>query len=374
MNLQLSTRIFTHRTIKTVSVLGLSFVLSACGSVLSGAGPYSSTITSKAGDKVSNLPYKLIDISPETVHEYARKPVPPPSARISTTDVATIRLVGGDVIKVTISDSAEGGVFAPLAAGGTVFGHVRVSSAGTITLPYVGSIKVSGYTLPQVDSVIRRKLAGSVATDPQVYSELVGDLSGSVLVAGAVKAPGRFSSLSGPLTILDVVNMAGGPVLEPHLINVTVRTGKQAYTINYDEVLSGGNRQLAPRSEVILERARQRFVAMGAVREPGLKDLPSRNPSLLEVLGSVGGLEENKADPQGVFVFRLNSHPKVGEPSAEVFRLDMRKTESIFLARSFEVQPDDAIYVTNAPVYEWQKIISPIVQTLVLGRAASNSF
>lgn len=374
MNLQLSTRIFTHRTIKTVSVLGLSFVLSACGSVLSGAGPYSSTITSKAGDKVSNLPYKLIDISPETVHEYARKPVLPPSARISTTDVATIRLVGGDVIKVTISDSAEGGVFAPLAAGGTVFGHVRVSSAGTITLPYVGSIKVSGYTLPQVDSVIRRKLAGSVATDPQVYSELVGDLSGSVLVAGAVKAPGRFSSLSGPLTILDVVNMAGGPVLEPHLINVTVRTGKQAYTINYDEVLSGGNRQLAPRSEVILERARQRFVAMGAVREPGLKDLPSRNPSLLEVLGSVGGLEENKADPQGVFVFRLNSHPKVGEPSAEVFRLDMRKTESIFLARSFEVQPDDAIYVTNAPVYEWQKIISPIVQTLVLGRAASNSF
>lgn len=269
MNLQLSTRIFAHRTMRMASVLGLSLVLTACGSVLSGAGPYSSSITSKAGDKESNLPYKLIDISPETVHEYARKPAPPLSARVSTTDATTIRLVGGDVIKVTISDSAEGGVFAPLAAGGTVFGHVRVSSAGTITLPYVGSLKVSGYTLPQVDSAIRRKLAGSVATDPQVYSELVGDLSGSVLVAGAVKTPGRFSSLSGPLTILDVVNMAGGPVLEPHLINVTVRTGKQVYTINYDEVLSGGNRQLAPRSEVILERARQRFVAMGAVREPG---------------------------------------------------------------------------------------------------------
>lgn len=192
MNLQLSTRIFARRTMKMASVLGLSLVLTACGSVLSGAGPYSSSITSKAGDKESNLPYKLIDISPETVHEYARKPAPPLSARVSTTDATTIRLVGGDVIKVTISDSAEGGVFAPLAAGGTVFSHVRVSSAGTITLPYVGSLKVSGYTLPQVDSAIRRRLAGSVATDPQVYSELVGDLSGSVLVAGAVKTPGRF--------------------------------------------------------------------------------------------------------------------------------------------------------------------------------------
>lgn len=374
MYLDLSTRIFTHRTVKVLSVFGLSLILTACGSILSGAGPYSSSITSKAGDEDSNLPYKLVDVSPETVHEYARKPAPPLSARISATDATTIRLVGGDVIKVTISDSAEGGVFAPLAAGGTVFGHVRVSAAGTITLPYVGSLKVSGYTLPQVDNAIRKRLSGSVATDPQVYSELVGDLSGSVLVAGAVKSPGRFSSLSGPLTILDVVNMAGGPVLEPHLINVTVRTGTQAYTLNYDEVLSGGNRQLAPRSEVILERARQRFVAMGAVREPGLKDLPSRNPSLLEVLGSVGGLEENKADPQGVFVFRLNQHPKEGEPAAEVFRLDMRKPESIFLARSFEVLPEDAIYVTNAPVYEWQKIISPIVQTLVLGRTINNSF
>lgn len=374
MYLRLMNSFYTPRLAKFVGVLGVSFVLSACGSVLSGAGPYSSSITSSSSGKDPNLPYKLVDISPETVHDYARKPSPPPSARVSNTDATTIRLVGGDVIKVSISDSAEGGVFAPLASGGTVFSHVRVASNGTITLPYVGTLKVSGYTLPQVDSAIRKLLIGSVATDPQVYSELVGDLSGSVLVAGAVKSPGRFSSLSGPLTILDVVNMAGGPVLEPHLINVIVRTGKQVYTLNYDEVLSGGNRLLAPRSEVILERARQRFVAMGAVREPGLKDLPSRNPSLLEVLGSVGGLEENKADPQGVFVFRLNQHPKAGEPAAEVFRLDMRKPESIFLARSFEVLPDDAIYVTNAPVYEWQKIISPIVQTLVLGRTVNNTF
>jgi polysaccharide export outer membrane protein len=222
-----------------------------------------------------------------------------------------------------------------------------------------------------VDNAIRKKLKGSVATDPQVHSEIVGDLSGSVLVAGAVKSPGRFSSLQGPLTILDAVNMAGGPVLEPHLINVVVRNGKNAFSINYDDVLSGKNRQVSPRSEIILERARQRFVAMGSVKDPGLKDLPSRNPSLLEVLGSVGGLDEQKADPQGVFVFRINPEPKDGEPTAEVFKLDMRKPESIFLARAFQVFPDDAVYVTNAPVYEWQKIISPIVQTLMLGRTIS---
>src|SRR5699024_6199012 len=128
---------------------------------------------------------------------------------------------------------------------------------------------------------------------------------------------------------------------------------------------------VAPRSEVVLERDRQRFVAMGAVREPGLMDFPSPEPSLLEVLGAVGGLDEAKADPRGVFVFRVNPNPLPGEPETEVFQLNMRNPESIFLARAFQVMPEDAIYVTNAAVYEWQKIISPIVQTLVLGSNVS---
>jgi polysaccharide export outer membrane protein len=302
------------------------------------------------------------------VAEYSRKAPPAPTAKVSKTGSSAIKLIPGDVVKVLISDSAEGGVFAPLSSGGTVFNNVRVDPNGDISLPYVGAVNVGGYTLSQLDTAVRKKLKGSVATDPQVHSEMVGDLSGSVLVAGAVKAPGRFSSLQGPLTILDAINMAGGPVMEPHLINVTVRNGKQVYTINYDDVLEGGNRQVSPRSEIIVDRARQRFVAMGSVKDPGLKDLPARNPSLLEVLGSVGGLDEAKADPQGVFVFRLNPDPKSGDPSAEVFRLDMRKPESIFLARAFQVFPDDAVYVTNAPVYEWNKIITPIVQTIMLGR------
>lgn len=354
--------------LRTMFVLTISASLSGCGSILSGSGPYSSAITSESAQNDPNLPYKLIDLVPNNISDYSRKAPSAPSAKVSKTGSTAIELIPGDVIRVMISDSGAGGVFAPLAAGGTVFERVRVGSDGKISLPYVGSLNVRGYTLEQVDSTIRKKLKGGVATDPQVHSEMVGDLSGSVLVAGAVKTPGRFSGMQGPLTILDAINMAGGPVLEPHLIKVTVRNGKRAYSMNYDDVLSGKNKQVSPRSEIILERARQRFVAMGSVKEPGLKDLPSRNPSLLEVLGVVGGLDETKADPQGVFVFRINEEPKEGEPAAEVFRLDMRRPESIFLARAFQVFPEDAVYVTNAPVYEWQKIISPIVQTLVLGR------
>lgn len=346
-------------------------VLAGCsGGILSGAGPYSRTVHSEA--EADQPAYSLVDLSAQTVGPYMRPAPKEAVATISGTDAITVRLVGGDVIKVMVADTApqEQAVFAPLAAGGTSF-ELRIDADGKISLPYAGRISAAGLTLTQLETAIKKRLSG-IANDPQVMVSLLGDRSGSVLVAGAVKAPGRFSALQGPLTLLDAINLAGGPILEPHLVNVVVRNGQQSASYAYDELLAGKNLPISPRSEIIVERARKRFVAMGAVGSPGLHDLPSQSPSLLETLGVVGGLKENSADPQGVFVFRLTPGQEGEEPLAQVFRLNMREPASIFIARQFLVQPEDAIYVTNAAVYEWQKIISPIVQVLLLGRTVGN--
>lgn len=344
-------------------------LLAGCGSLLSGAGPTRYAVSSNADEQQ----YAVIDLNASTIVPYMRAPDSALSATVALPAVPDVRLVAGDVLRVMIADSAqEGAVFAPLAAGGTVFDNTRIDSKGVISLPYIGRQIVAGKTLPEVEDLIRKKLKG-ITADAQVQVTLTGDLSGSVLVAGAVKAPGRFSALQGPLTLLDAINRAGGPVLEPHLINVVVRTGEKSYEYNFQDLLAGKNQVVPPGSEVVLERARKRFVAMGAVGDPGLHDLPSNNPSLLEVLGVIKGLNEAKADAAGVFVFRLD-YPNVERspdavPTAQVFRLNLKEPESMFLARQFLVRPEDAIYVTNAAVYEWQKIIAPIVQVLVLGRA-----
>jgi polysaccharide export outer membrane protein len=353
---------------RRIAVFLLPFVLSGCGSLLSGAGPSRSAINTSAEEQN----YTLVDLTAATIAPYMRLQEKAPTSSIAMPDVPEIHLVPGDVLRVMVADSvAEGGLFAPLLTGGTVFEHLRVDSQGTISLPYGGRMKVRGMTLPEVEALIRKKLAG-ITTDVQVQVGLTGDLSGSVLVAGAVKSPGRFSALEGPLTLLDAINRAGGPVMEPHLIRVVVRTGQTAYYFNYEDLLSGKNQVVPPGAEIVLERARKRFVAMGSVGEPGLHDLPSNNPSLLEVLGSVKGLNEAKADASGVFVFRLTDPapdaPEGSSPRAEVFRLNMKEPAAMFIARQFLVQPEDAIFVTNAAVYEWQKIITPIVQVLVLGR------
>lgn len=348
------------RKVCIAGAASLMLGLVGCSNSLSGAGPYRGEI------ETTNSGYTLVEINANTIGPYMR-PAPSPSlTRVTSTLPIDVRLMGGDVINVLIADNAaEGtGLFAPLSAGGTQI-RTRIDRRGMISLPYVGEEFVAGMTPMQVETMVRKKLKG-VTTDIQAHVDLVSDLSGSILVAGAVKAPGRFSTLQGPLTILDAVNQAGGPSLEPYLVNVTIRNGNESTTVNYQDVLNGNNAPLKPNSEVILDKAKQRFVAMGAVGEPGLKDLPDINTTLLEALGSVGGLKETSANPQGVFIFRFDQNQK-----PVVLKLDMRDPAAIFYAKNVMMRPDDTIYITNSPVYEWQKVISPIVQTLVLGRTVS---
>lgn len=357
------------RMFAVVVIFGLT---TGCAGVLSGAGPSDSAILS--GTDNVDVPYSLIDLSALSISPYMRKAEAAPKPNVSATSAPSIKLVSGDVLSVMLADNvAEGGVFAPLTSGGTVFESVRIDSDGTISLPYVGKRAIAGRTISEAEASLKAAVRG-VTTDPQVYIKLVGDLSGSVLVAGAVKAPGRFSALQGPLTLLDAINMAGGPILEPHLVNVVLRNGKDVTVYPYQDLLSGNNLQVPPHSEIVVERARKRFVAMGAVKTPGLHDLPSANPTLLEAIASVGGLSEQTADPTGVFVFRLPETINGELPQPQVFRLNMSNPAAIFLARQFLVLPEDAVYVTNAAVYEWQKIISPIVQVLMLGRTLNNGF
>ena len=358
---------FARRGIVGAVVVMSGILLSGCNS-LSGSGPYMGDIRASAEN--NSLPYSLIVLGPESLSPFttagrdshkARYPVTKPSLQ-------DLNLLPGDQIRIVIADSSiEGSLFAPMSTGGSIFDNVRLDSVGRISLPYIGIVDASGLTPFKLESELRRR-AAKFASDPQARVELTSEFSRSVLVAGAVKSPGRLSVLNKSLTLLDAISLAGGPNIEPHLVTVIVRTGSRTQRINYQDVLSGDNFVLEPNAEVILERARKRFVAMGAVASPGLHDLPSSDSSLLEALGAVGGLNERAADPRGVFIFRAATSDDKDQPRAQVFQLDMRNPASIFIAKKFIILPEDAIYVTNAAVYEWQKIITPIVQTLILGQ------
>jgi polysaccharide export outer membrane protein len=47
-----------------------------------------------------------------------------------------------------------------------------------------------------------------------------------------------------------------------------------------------------------------------------------------------------------------------------IFRFNMSKPETMFIAQAFGVRPDDTIYVTNAPSIEWERQLRPIATTI----------
>lgn len=367
-----------------VSCLILPLIFAGCSGIISASGPGASAIINQqtkvdAGPEIVGG-YEFVELSPSTIAGYMRPKVTQLKTTVSKPSIPELRLTGGDVVSIMIADSAEdGALFAPLAAGGTTFDKVRLSSNGTISLPYAGLVNLRGLTVIQAEAKIREQLQKFV-TDPQVFVNLTGDLGGSVLVAGDVNKPGRFSTLEGPLTLLDAVNLAGGPKQEPYLVDVVVRNGRDVVRYNYADLLNGLNHPIVANSEVVVERARQRFVAMGAVNKPGLHDFPSKNPSLLEVLGTIGGLSDQKANATGVFIFRLAdgttfdpvTNTITAKEKPRVFQLNMKDPTSMFVAQQFQVQPEDAVYVTNAGTYEFQKLISPIFQVLLLGNSVDN--
>lgn len=355
---------------KLIGTVVFSMILTGCGSLIPDAGPSKSSIINQGTPTSTKdtTDYALLTLTPDNISQYMRPVQAQLKSTVTKTTIPDVKLMSGDVLKIMISDNTEAnGLFAPLASGGTVFDQVRIDAKGQISLPYVNTLKIAGLTTIQAQNAIKQSVQ-AFTVDPQVYISLVSELGASVLVAGDVNKPGRFSTLQGPLTVLDAINQAGGPKLEPYLVDVVIRNGKTAQKYNYEELLNGLNFTVAPNSEIVLERARKRFVAMGAVNKTGLHDFPSMNPSLLEVLGTIGGLDDRKADVRGVFIFRMpNQYTKKTQDKPYVFHVDMQNPTSMFLAKEFLIQPEDTIYVTNAGVYEFQKMISPIVQVLVLG-------
>jgi polysaccharide biosynthesis/export protein len=85
----------------------------------------------------------------------------------------------------------------------------RVSETGTISLPFVGEIKVAGYTQGQLVAELKRLLEASYVERATVTVELVELRSRPISILGAVTRPGDLG-FSGQWTLLEAIAAAGG--------------------------------------------------------------------------------------------------------------------------------------------------------------------
>ena len=130
----------------------------------------------------------------------------------------------------------------------------RVSAAGTIDVPLIGSVDAGGKTTTELAKAIGAKLRSGYVNDPQVTVFVREYASQPVSVIGAVKQPGIYQ-IKGEKNLLDVLAMAYGldlnygkfiKVIRPAPNDDAVQGAKneQVFSISVEALLQEGQTDL----------------------------------------------------------------------------------------------------------------------------------
>ena len=367
----MTTRTWLRACARAVAiVLGLAFAVAGC-QVIPGDGPWLNDASSRSTEA---LPFDVIDLTPTTVVAYRSPPTADePSSTSNLSAGVKVSVAPGDVLRVRIFEPYEGSIFPTIQKPGADLGSQRVTEQGSIEVPYVGTVQVAGLDLSQIEKKIANQLAGK-AQDPQVIVEFVADRTHTVMVSGDVRNPGRISLLDGLRTAVDAINRAGGPASAAAQLQVVLRRQGQVVLIaQYSDLLAGKDVPIQKGDEIVVRPNSRIFTVLGAVMKSGNVELTKTNLSLLEALGQVGGLSDERANKTGVFVFRMGEVQNNPTARGRVFRLDLNQPVSIFVAQQFGMQPQDVVYVTNAPLYEYNKVLTAIYRTFSIVGVAKGS-
>ena len=348
----------------TAIVLGLGIGTAGCAA-LPGDGPW---MGGAAGTATEALPFDVIDLTPTTIAAYSQPAsIDRPSITSSLSAGGQVAVAPGDALKVRIFEPYEGSIFPTIQKPGADFGVQRVLDDGTINIPFVGTVQVAGLSLLQIERRIIQQLAGK-AQDPQVIVEFVADRTHTIMISGDIKNPGRVSILEGVRSVVDAINRAGGPTggqgAGPNQTEVVVRRqGQVILTAQFSDLLAGGDIAVQKGDEIVLRPNSRVFTVLGAVVKSGNVEMTKHNLSLIEALGAVGGLNDLRANKTGVYVFRMGDLQNNPAARARVFRLDLLQPVSMFIGQQFGLQARDVVYVSNAPLYEYDKVLTSIYRT-----------
>ncbi len=348
-------------------------LLSACDAIPS-SGPGASVVDPHDSEAKTGRNYLIVDLSNEAVKIVSQYRVSPFAQYFAAAKPVPVQIIGiGDLLSITLFEAGQGGLFAS-ENGARVTLSVSVASDGAVTVPYAGRIRAAGRTAAQVEQAIVGGLEGK-AIQPQAVVLIQTNVSQTVVVSGDVSGAGRIPLTPNGDRVLDIVARAGGIRAPAHQVRIQlVRSGRIA-TASYMKLMDypTENVFVQPNDQVFVLQDPEVVTIMGAVSNTAAVPFERDKVSLLEGLAKVGGLNDNRADRTGVFLFRYEA-PEIakalrpdydgrfGNPVPIVYRVDMGDPNALFYAKSFPLRDKDLVYVSNAPATEFAKFMAVVNQ------------
>ena len=369
------------RTVGSVAVVCGACWLSACSTVPS-SGPSRQAVLD-SGTQV-DAPYLLVNLSDFVIQQLAHSPAPSLYGRFGDYRASVEQKIGvGDTVVVTIFEAAGGGLFSqPVPSATSTGSHSAslppqvVQRDGSITVPYAGRVRVVGETPQAVEKTIVDRLTGK-AIEPQAVVTLLGNVASSVTLTGEGVQGDRVPLSARGDRLLDVIATAGGIRTKASETFLELTRGGRTVRVPFQTLLNDTRENIFARPGDVLTVVKYplTFTAVGATSLSGVVPFDAVGISLEEAVGKVAGLDDSRADPEGVFVFRYESadvvrnYPGLTPAQASlnlvpvVYLINMRDPRSLFLARRFSIHDKDIVYVSNSPFSDISKVVG-LVQTL----------
>lgn len=358
--------------------------LAAC--TLPRSGPTASEIISGGSDPATGI--LIVPVQP-AVARTARfdDPLGFGAEFLGAGPVAADGISPGDRVSVTVWENVDTGLLAGVGQKVTALDEIQVDAEGRIYVPYAGLLPAAGRT----PETLRQDIVAALETqtpDPQVEVRRVAGVGSTVSVMGGVEAQGVYPIEAPTRRLSGMLAQAGGVTIIPDVAQVKVERGGRTGRVWLQDLYDNPRNDIALRAgdRIIVEQDRRSFTALGATTGQRRVGFTKRDMSLVEALAEAGGLDGNAADPTGVFVFReegqdvarrVTGRADLIGPQRIAYVVNLTDPSGLFSAREFIVRDEDTIYITEAPVAAWSRVISIAGQTLSVGGSAaaiSNGF
>jgi polysaccharide export outer membrane protein len=367
----------------------ISTALPGC-SLLPGTGPNSEAVIADATAGFrsnATLPYALVDVTPETIGFLSQPNLVTFKGSFPDKRPRPNQVIGvGDVLNISIFEAAPGGLFTPGQAAGARPGNFvdlpaqAVDQKGEIHVPYAGEIPAAARTLPEIEQAITARLRNR-AIEPQVVVSLNQQHSSVVSVLGDVNTPGVLALNSVGERLLALIARAGGPKYEAIETYVTLQRDGRRVRVLLSNVVHDPRENIFIRSNdvIFLTRESPTFTALGALNQNVFgfnSEIPFdvESLTLAQAMGKAGGLNDQQSDPSELYVYRYEDRiflKKVGVDTERftfdkvptIYRINLRNPSGMLLAAGFQMRSKDVMYVANAKVVDYYKLLTLINNT-----------
>jgi polysaccharide export outer membrane protein len=367
-----------HRLAAGLAYGLLAMALSGCGTMPT-AGPLAPGIHKEASELAP--PFLLVPVDRLTLTALAHVDADKLSPLATEAPAPSNTIHVGDMISVTLWEFGSG-LLGPVAsatqsqpglvgAQSATVPNQTVDQSGEIIVPFAGQIHCAGRTVRQVQAQIIAALRGK-ANETQALVQIVQTTDNAVTVTGDVNHPGRFPLMTNGTRLLDAISAAGGATGKARDMLVELSRGGVVKNVRMADLLADPVQNIYLRSDdvVTLDQEPQTLVVLGAMHHNSEVPFGKSRVTLVEAIGNGGGLSDEFADPDGVFVLRyeklavarslsttpLPDYLQVGDMVPVVYQINFKTADGLLLAQGFVMRDRDLVYVADTPTVQIGKL------------------